>query len=64
VIIDTINTICSENFRSKLILLNTHLQQVTQLNKQIFQSTAGGLDANDLMDQRDKIIGDCPNWLI
>jgi flagellar hook-associated protein 1 FlgK len=56
--IDTIKYDMFREFQEKTDTLNSSLNQVTQLNKQIFQATATGLDANDLMDQRDKIIGD------
>ena len=41
---------------SKVDQLNNLLQNVQSLNAQIFQSTATGSSANDLMDQRDKVI--------
>ncbi len=47
-----------QEFREKTDSLNSKLSLVYQLNNEINKMNAGNQDANDLMDSRDKIIGE------
>ena len=46
------------DLKTQVVTLNNDLNQVQQLNAQIFQFTSAGQSPNDLLDQRDKVIDD------
>ncbi len=50
---DTVN-----DFRTKVNSINTILKDIRSYNSQIFEANTKGLEANDLMDSRDKAIDD------
>lgn len=56
---DNLNAISYDsmrNFSDKVDSVNSKLQQIQQLNVQVVEAAAVGLSANDIMDQRDKLI--------
>ncbi len=58
---DDLNFISSDianNFKIKVTELNNALKEVQKLNAQIFSAKSAGAKANDLMDERDRIIDD------
>ncbi len=56
--LDKVKASVSDDMTVKVNQMNTDLQQITTLNKEIFNTQVGGNKANDLQDQRDKVIND------
>lgn len=51
------------DINEKVADLNSKLEDIKNINQKIFQATLKGIDANDLKDQRDKVVSDLSKYV-
>ena len=55
---DTVKTNIYDQINSNVTTINADIKQIQSLNTQIFKAQSTGLQPNDLLDNRDKVIAD------
>lgn len=59
---DIIRTDISNEFKSNVTLINGYLKQIQSLNARIFEAKSSGVNPNDFLDERDKLINELSNF--